>query len=189
MITLINSICSPGYLTHGKALAIGVSDLKYTSACFLPVWPYCSLLSGSDGIIESLTSLSPRWFPVIALLLLLWIMLTLILSFILKGRMKSNNSPFLQDLLQQARTSPHSNLIPSDVCLTSPGGPMVHSLSGQSQPSTALSVSDDGKLVVSASSDSSCSIWEVSSGKLVRALENAGECWRSRNSSALTPWQ
>jgi WD40 repeat protein len=53
---------------------------------------------------------------------------------------------------------------------------MVHSLSGQSQPSTALNVSDDGKLVVSVSADTSCSIWEVSSGRLVRTLENAGEC-------------
>ena len=53
---------------------------------------------------------------------------------------------------------------------------MVHSLSGQEKPTTALATSDDGSLVVSAAEDNTCSVWEVATGRLVRVFEDVGKC-------------
>lgn len=97
------------------------------------------------------------------------------LSAQLLGRIKSADSKFIGQLLSQARQPTFSCLIPDDVCLTSPGGPLVHSLSGQSRPTTAFVTSPDGSLVVSACADTTCNIWDVSCGRLVRTLEGVGE--------------
>ena len=93
----------------------------------------------------------------------------------LLGRIKTSDSDHVKALLDQARNPWLPCLLPTLVCLTSPGGPLVHSMSGQQKPSSALSASVDGKLIASASADSTCSVWDVKSGRLVRTLEGVGK--------------
>ncbi|XP_068711765.1 NACHT domain- and WD repeat-containing protein 1-like isoform X2 [Montipora foliosa] len=98
------------------------------------------------------------------------------LSSQLLGRIPTGNeSDIISSLLHQARNSRLSSLLPSTVCLTSPGGPLIHSMSGHQLPISALSSSADGKLIASASFDSTCTVWNVYSGRLVRTLEGVGE--------------
>lgn len=97
------------------------------------------------------------------------------LSSQLLGRIQTSDSDHINVLLHQAQNPWRPCLLPSTVCLTSPGGPLVHSMSGQQKPSSALSASADGKLVASASTDTTCSIWDVNSGRLVRCLEGVGK--------------
>ncbi|XP_032230657.2 protein qui-1 isoform X5 [Nematostella vectensis] len=93
----------------------------------------------------------------------------------LLGRIQKCDSRHLTTLLHQATRCSRASLVPSTCCLTSPGGPMVHALTGQTRSSTAMTASDDGSLVVSASSDNSVNLWNVATGRLVRSIEKAGE--------------
>lgn len=97
------------------------------------------------------------------------------LSSQLLGRIPNTESDHIKSLLHQAQNSWRPSLLPSAVCLTSPGGPLIHSMSGHRLPSSALSSSADGKLIASASADTTCSIWDVHSGRLVRTLEGVGK--------------
>ena len=99
------------------------------------------------------------------------------LSSQLLARIKPSQSTFVEQLLSQARRPAVPCLIPDDVCLTSPGGPLVHSLSGQSQPATTLVTSPGGALAASACADNTVNIWDVDTGRLVRTLEGGGEVW------------
>lgn len=97
------------------------------------------------------------------------------LSSQLLGRIQTSDSDHIKVLLKQARNPWQPCLLPSSVCLTSPGGPLVHSMSGHQKPSSALSASADGKFIASASTDTTCTIWDVNSGRLVRTLEGVGK--------------
>ena len=97
------------------------------------------------------------------------------LSSQLLGRIQTSASDHIKVLLEQAQNPWRPCLLPSSVCLTSPGGPLVHSMSGHEKPSSALSASVDGKLIGSASTDTTCSIWDVNSGRLIRTLEGVGK--------------
>lgn len=97
------------------------------------------------------------------------------LSTQLIGRVQTPDSDEIKSLLHQAQNSWRPCLLPSRVCLTLPGGPLVHSMSGHAKPSSALSVSADGKLIASASADKTCTIWDVTSGRLLRTLEGVGK--------------
>lgn len=96
------------------------------------------------------------------------------LSSQLLGRMQVTDSDRIKSLLHQAQNSWRPSLLPSTVCLTSPGGPLIHSMSGHQLPSSALSCSADGNLIASASADATCSVWDVKSGRLLRTLEGVG---------------
>lgn len=97
------------------------------------------------------------------------------LSTQLMGRIQTTDSNHIKSLLYQAQNSWQPCLLPSAVCLTSPGGPLVHSMSGHVKPSSALCASADGKLIASASADTTCSVWDVRSGRLLRTLEGVGD--------------
>ena len=93
----------------------------------------------------------------------------------LLGRIKTSESNYVKALLDQARHPWQPCLLPTSVCLTSPGGPLVHSMPGQLKPSSAISASADGKLIASASVDTACSVWDIKSGRLIRTLEGVGK--------------
>lgn len=61
----------------------------------------------------------------------------------------------------------HAALIPRRGSLTAPGGPLLHTLKGHSNPVNAVAVTSDGRLVVSGSYDGTLKLWELASGMML----------------------
>ena len=58
--------------------------------------------------------------------------------------------------------------------MTSPGGPLLQSLSGCTEPHTSLRLSRDGKTLVSIGEGSEILVWDVPAGRVLRNIECPG---------------
>jgi hypothetical protein len=89
----------------------------------------------------------------------------------LHGRLLGKSGSQMQALVRQTvqwQASPWLRcLLPS---LEAPGGPLVHTLSGHTIVVTDVTVSADGRYVVSASIDDTVKVWDRNSGKELRTL-------------------
>ncbi|XP_077979004.1 NACHT and WD repeat domain-containing protein 2-like [Glandiceps talaboti] len=66
-------------------------------------------------------------------------------------------------------------LLPSHVCMTKPGGPMVHTMTGHVEKISSLKISKDGKYVITGSYDQSVKIWFLNDGLMLRSIDEIGE--------------
>ena len=65
--------------------------------------------------------------------------------------------------------------LPFQCCLTSPGGPLLQSLSGSTEPHIALRLSSDGKHLISIGEENEMLIWDVRAGRLIRTIDCPGK--------------
>jgi WD40 repeat protein len=90
----------------------------------------------------------------------------------LLGRLMSLRQPRLQSLLvgaAQWQGSPWLRPLVSG--LTSPGGPLLCTITGHRLAITAVAVTPDGQRAISGSSDKTLKVWNLEDGKLVRTLK------------------
>ncbi|XP_065054750.1 NACHT domain- and WD repeat-containing protein 1-like isoform X2 [Rhopilema esculentum] len=81
-----------------------------------------------------------------------------------------NRSEFLELLEKQAREPSLPALVPNMACLTSPGGPLLQSLSGSSELHVGLRLSRDGKTLASIGESNELLVWDVAAGRVFRNL-------------------
>jgi NACHT domain- and WD repeat-containing protein len=83
----------------------------------------------------------------------------------LTGRLSHlNNLPEIASLLKQMRQSQRPWLSPQSASLTAPGGALLHTLLGHSQPVTSVVFDPRGQIIFSASADQTIKAWDFSSG-------------------------
>ena len=58
--------------------------------------------------------------------------------------------------------------------MTSPGGPLLQSLSGSAEPHSSLHLSNDGKTLVSIGDGNEILVWDVHAGRILRNIECPG---------------
>ncbi|MCI0695865.1 NB-ARC domain-containing protein [candidate division KSB1 bacterium] len=103
----------------------------------------------------------------------------------LLGRLLGQTSPDTQSLLAQAtKKAKRPWLRPLTPSLTTPGGPLLRTLEGHSKYVNAVAITPDGKYAVSASSDKTLKVWDLTSGQTLRTLEGHSD---EVNSVAITP--
>ncbi|WP_246162656.1 NB-ARC domain-containing protein [Brasilonema sennae] len=102
----------------------------------------------------------------------------------LLGRLLGFKNTEIQRLLTQAQQCKTRCLLPQIASLTPPGGPLVRTLAGHSNSVIALTLTADGKYVISASADNTLKVWDWQTGQELRTL--AGHSDRV-NAVALTP--
>jgi WD40 repeat protein len=87
------------------------------------------------------------------------------------GRLLGNTSPSIQVLLKQAaerKVWPWFR--PLKPSLTAPGGPLIRTLEGHTDPVFAVTVTPDGRRAVSASTEGTLRVWDLESGQTLRTL-------------------
>jgi WD40 repeat protein len=89
----------------------------------------------------------------------------------LLGRLLGFGNSEIQRLLKQAQQSKTLGLFPQTASLTPPGGPLVRTLVGHSDWVIALTLSSDGKYVISSSADNTLKVWNWQTGKQLRTLK------------------
>ena len=89
----------------------------------------------------------------------------------LLARLPEGNGGLRARVLEQARAVAHDWLRPARPTLTGPGGPLLRTLVGHTDPVTAIAITPDGRQVVSASEDHTARIWDLDSGAAVRTLK------------------
>jgi WD40 repeat protein len=82
---------------------------------------------------------------------------------------------FAPMLKQASQPKPFAWLRPLTHCLTSPGGPLMHTLTGHWSFIHALAVTPDGSLIVSGSSDKTVRVWDLERGIELHTLEGHAE--------------
>ncbi|MFC1634707.1 DUF4062 domain-containing protein, partial [Planctomycetota bacterium] len=89
----------------------------------------------------------------------------------LLGRLLPARGNRIRALLDGVAMSEHSPwLKPVTGTLTSPGGPLLRTLTGHGHPVRAVAVTPDGRYVVSGSNDKTLRVWELASGLVVHTL-------------------
>jgi WD40 repeat protein len=89
----------------------------------------------------------------------------------LTGRLLSFDDPAIAALLAQAaewKAAPW--LCPLHACLTSPGGPLVRTLTGHTSGILSCALSMDGTVALSASEDDTLKVWDMLSGQVRHTL-------------------
>ena len=81
------------------------------------------------------------------------------------GRLQLEELPEIKNLLEQVKESKTNWLRPSTPSLASPTGKLLRTLTGHSSPVTAVTVTPDGRKLISGSSDETLKIWNLESGK------------------------
>ncbi len=92
----------------------------------------------------------------------------------LLGRLVVDDEPAIKTLTQQVIGSQGRSTVwlrPVKAALISPGGPLQRTLKGHSDFVTAVAITPDGQLALSASGDYTVKVWEVQSGQLLHSLE------------------
>jgi WD40 repeat protein len=89
----------------------------------------------------------------------------------LLARIPETGGELRAGMLEQARTIEHDWLHPLRPTLTAPGGPLLRTLVGHTDPITAIALTPDGRHLVSASEDHTARMWDLESGAAVRTLE------------------
>eukprot|EP00794_Sanderia_malayensis_P012962 gene12962-14292_t len=89
-------------------------------------------------------------------------------------RQSIKNSQCLKLLENMAKKPSLPALVPQICCLTSPGGPLLQSLSGSSEKPTALRLSPDGRTLISIGEDTEMLIWDVLAGRVIRNIDCPG---------------
>lgn len=89
----------------------------------------------------------------------------------LLARLPEGNGGLRARMLEQARTVGHDWLRPVRPTLTGPGGPLLRTLVGHTDPVTGIALTPDGRRVVSASEDHTARVWDLDSGAAVRKLK------------------
>ena len=94
----------------------------------------------------------------------------------LLGRLLDEEAPRIQRLLNQAQTREKEVwLRPLTASLISPGGPLLYTLQGHTSLINGVAVTPDGRYAVSASSDQTLRVWDLTSGKEARILQGHTE--------------
>jgi len=90
----------------------------------------------------------------------------------LLGRMQDIDLPGIKELMQQAGArESRSWLRPIATSLTSPGGPLIRTLTGHEKGINSIAITTDGHCIVSASDDWTLKIWDLESGRCIKTLE------------------
>jgi WD40 repeat protein len=94
----------------------------------------------------------------------------------LLGRLKALPTGAFNALLQKAKSFPiGACLRPLFATLTPPGGPLMRTLEGHTDGVTAVAITPDGKLAVSASIDKTLKVWDIVSGEILQSLDGHSE--------------
>jgi WD40 repeat protein len=84
------------------------------------------------------------------------------------GRLLGNQTPSILVLLNQAAEGGFLPLKPS---LIAPGGPLIRKLEGHARVVSALAITPDGRLALSASDNGTLRLWDLETGQTIGTLE------------------
>ena len=82
--------------------------------------------------------------------------------------------PAMKPFLESASRPPVPTLLPSVSCLMPPGGVLYDSLSGHTEPITAVTATSDGQKAVTTSKDDTMKVWEMRSGRVMKTIRGVG---------------
>jgi len=88
----------------------------------------------------------------------------------LTGRLQSFSDAEIKSMMKQIWEHSGDRLLPLTGSLMPPGGPLIRTLTGHSSGVRAVSVTQDGKYAISASSDNTLKVWDLKTGKEVHTL-------------------
>ena len=81
------------------------------------------------------------------------------------GRLQCFGTSEIQYFLEQVLPRQSCWLRPLTCCLTSPEGSLIRTLNGHNQPVTSLTITPDGRFVISGSRDNTLQVWDLEAGK------------------------